>query len=188
MKLPSRKQCVNWLLEQKMPKNIIEHSLKVEQVAVFIAKKLKEKGEKIDVDLVSRASIIHDIDKHLTLKTGDHGTKGKQILLEKNEPILAEFCVTHLLTFVLKNEFSSAEHKIVFYADKRVLGDKIVSLDKRFDYLLKRYGSKSKTVFERILASKPIVEKMEKKIFEQISVSKKLSELNERTGSKTKTF
>ena len=32
------------------------------------------------------------------------------------------------------------EDKIVFYSDKRVLHDKVVKLEKRFEYIHKRYG------------------------------------------------
>ena len=35
---------------------------------------------------------------------------------------------------------------MVCYADKRILHDKIVSLDERFEYLLERYGKNKESV------------------------------------------
>lgn len=177
MKLPSRGECIGWLKELEMPQNIFDHIMQVNRISVFLAEKIVEKGVKVDVDLVDRASIIHDIDKHLTLKTGNHGFLGKEILEKKGFPNLAEFCVTHLLTHILNHEFSSLEHKIVFYADKRANGDKIVSLKERFDYFSKRYGSKSGSALKRILKSKAPTEELEKELCSLAGVLPELEEL-----------
>ncbi|MBI2598383.1 MAG: HDIG domain-containing protein, partial [Candidatus Diapherotrites archaeon] len=162
MNLPSREECIGWLKELKMPANIFEHVMQVNRIAVFLAKKMRQKGIAVDVVLVDRASLVHDIDKHLTLENGKHGYLGKEIVQKKGYPALAEFCVTHLLTFVPENKFPSIEHKIVFYADKRVNGDQIVSLKERFEYFQKRYGSKSEGALKEILKTKKPVQELEK--------------------------
>ena len=54
-KFPSREECIAWLKELKMPENILAHVMQVNRIAVFIAKKLKQKGVAVDVDLVDRA-------------------------------------------------------------------------------------------------------------------------------------
>ncbi|MEK6941930.1 MAG: Rpp14/Pop5 family protein [archaeon] len=177
-KFPSREECIAWLKELKMPENILAHVMQVNRIAVFIAKKLKQKGVAVDVDLVDRASILHDIDKHLTIETGRHGFVGKELLEKKGYPKLAEFCVTHLLTFVLEHEFPSLEHKIVFYADKRANGDKIVSLNERFDYFAKRYGSKSPQALVRIMKAKPFCIELEQELLSPIGGSPELAGLS----------
>ena len=179
MSLPTRDECILWLRELEMPDNIFAHVMQVNRISDYLAEKLIEKGVKVNVELVDRASIIHDIDKHLTLKTGRHGYKGKEILIEKGFPELGEFCVTHLLTFILDHNFPSIEHKIVFYADKRANGDKIVSIDERFNYFVKRYGSKSNDAMERILKTKKPMLELEKELFEKLGRSTDLSELND---------
>ena len=182
MVLPKRDECILWLKEFKMPDNIFAHVMQVNRISNYLAETLIEKGVEVDVRLVDRASIIHDIDKHLTLKSGKHGYKGQEILKEKGYPKLGEFCVTHLLTYILDHNFPSIEHKIVFYADKRAIGDKIVSINERFDYFTKRYGSKSNDAMERILKTKKPTKELEKELFEPLDISPKLSELNEQTN------
>ena len=39
MNLPTREECLLMLREHKNPENIIEHSIKVSEVAIFISKK-----------------------------------------------------------------------------------------------------------------------------------------------------
>jgi len=39
---------------------------------VNLIRKINENGTKVNLDLVDRASILHDLDKHLTLETGNH--------------------------------------------------------------------------------------------------------------------
>ncbi|MEM0475641.1 MAG: HD domain-containing protein, partial [Candidatus Norongarragalinales archaeon] len=39
------------------------HSLAVERFAVKLAKKLEKRGVKVDVALVSRGALLHDLDK-----------------------------------------------------------------------------------------------------------------------------
>jgi len=53
MKIPSREECMR-LLRERIPKEqeiIIKHSLQVTNVALYLGKKLIEKGEKIDMDV-----------------------------------------------------------------------------------------------------------------------------------------
>lgn len=176
-KLPSRQQCLKLLEKYGLPGHIVRHCLAVEKVAVFLAEKLREAGEQIDVDLVSRAALLHDIDKAETLKPGFghlHGQMGKEILEKEGFPELGQLALRHLMFRNFEeNPFDSWEEKVLNYADKRVNHDKIVSLDERFEYLLKRYG-KSKESFGKISACRPFLEGLEKEIFSKISADKNL--------------
>jgi putative nucleotidyltransferase with HDIG domain len=176
--LPSRQECLALLEKHCVPEHVIMHSLAVEKVAVFLAKKLAEKGELVDVELVSRAALLHDIDKIKSLELGSgHGTISKQILEEEGFPLLGMIAFKHHLSQILSpNPFSSWEEKIVYYADKRVTNHYIVSLEERFRYLLERYGSQKET-FEKISSCKPPLEKLEKEIFNKLDIDSNLSEL-----------
>ena len=44
MRFPTREQCLRWYKELGTPQNIIDHVIAVNKVAVFLCKKLKEKG------------------------------------------------------------------------------------------------------------------------------------------------
>lgn len=166
------------LAKHAIPENIVMHSLAVEKAAVFIAEKLLQAGEKIDVSLVSRAALLHDIDKPLTLASGSgHGLVSKQILEKEGLPEIALIALKHhTYTILQKKPFSNWEEKVVYYSDKRVNHDQIVSLRERFDYLLERYG-KEKKEFEKIFSCKSRVEKLEKEIFSKINASSELEEL-----------
>ena len=176
MKLPSRGKAIGMLKELGMPDNIFRHTMQVNKIAVFIAEKMRGDGVKVNVDLVDRASLLHDIDKHLTLSNGRHGTEGKKMLEEKGLPELAEFCVTHLYTRILSSSFPSLEHEIVYYADKRVNHDKIVSLDERFKYLRERYGKKPE-ILRWFDECEPACRKLERKLFEKAGIPPSLEEL-----------
>ena len=115
MKLPTRKQAMELLKGYKMPDNIIAHTMQVNKVSNFLARKINENGTKVNLDLVDRASILHDLDKHLTLGTNNHSVLTRKILVEKGLPELADAAANHMLENILKkNGLQSIEEKIVY--------------------------------------------------------------------------
>jgi hypothetical protein len=120
---------------------------------------------------------LHDVDKYETLQ-GDirHGERGERIVLEAGYPEIAHIVKEHVLEQILEG-LSSWESKIVFYADKRVNHAEIVSLDARFEYLFKRYGSKSKEIMGTLIKCKPKVFELEKELFSKINESPELKGL-----------
>ncbi|MBW2970916.1 HAD-IA family hydrolase [Candidatus Woesearchaeota archaeon] len=142
LRLPTRQECFELLHEYKVPQNIFEHSLVVNKVAVFLAKKLKEKGENVNVELVDRASLLHDLDKKDTLKQSNHGEITEKILAEKGYPEVGEVCKYHRLQYSYLMDKLSWECRIVNYADSRVMHDKIVSWQERLQDLTERYEVK----------------------------------------------
>jgi len=151
-----------------MPDNIRKHSEVVAKVALWLGRKLAEKGEKIDLELVECGALLHDIAKNESIRTGvRHGPRGKEILLAEGESKeLAEIVEKHALGRILDpiDGLKTWEEKLVYYADKRVTHDKIVSLRERYDYLKKRYPQGTKD----IEASEPLVFGLEKEIFDKI--------------------
>lgn len=160
--LPSREECFSLLEEFEVPQNIIDHSLTVNKVVVFLAKRLIDAGVKINLNLVNRASLLHDIDKIQTLKTRKHGQVSKEILTKKGFPKLGEVVSNHTLLSVLND--LDWESKVLNYADVRVLFTKVVSMQKRFENFEQRYKTKIRQdVKQRYY-------KLEKEIFSKLDI------------------
>ena len=60
-----------------MLENIVDHSLTVTKVALFLSRELNKKGQRIDLAVVEAASLLHDLAKTECLKTKeDHARQG----------------------------------------------------------------------------------------------------------------
>ena len=159
LKIPSREQCLSLLAKYNVPKNIVEHSELVARIAVFLGKKLSEKGERTDLRLLEAAALLHDIDKKICLENAEkiHGVEAAKILEKEGLKEIAELVKQHRLGYIIEKPFSCPGAKLVYYADKRVNHTNIVSLDERYDYLVERYGNVSAERREKILFTKPRV-------------------------------
>jgi putative nucleotidyltransferase with HDIG domain len=124
-----------------MLENIISHSLEVAKVALFISSELNKKGQRIDLGLVEAASLLHDLTKTECLKTKeDHAQTGSRLLKGMGYERVGEVVGQHIWLGREGNPSTVTEEEIVNYADKRVMHDRIVSLEKRFRDLKERYG------------------------------------------------
>ena len=167
MKLPTRKQCIEILDEHNVPENIKQHTFAVNKVAIFLAKKLKEAGEEVDIDLVDRASLLHDLDKIPTLNTGMHGKLAQEILSKKGYPLIAEIVCKHKLSSIRDGGLRTWEEKIVNYADKRCKDETIVLLEERFHDLRERYKESIYSDSEKL---EKLFLELEKEIFNIIGI------------------
>ena len=61
--LPTEQQCLEYFQQYKVPQNILEHCQKVRIIAVYIAEKLQQAGEKVNLELVERMALLHDLFK-----------------------------------------------------------------------------------------------------------------------------
>ncbi len=138
-KLPTREQCYSFLEEYELPENIIKHIELVNKISVFLASRLSNAGIDIDIDMVDRASLLHDLDKMLTLRKPNHGDITEKILSEKGYPELGRIAKLHCSHY-LKRDDLPWEAKIINYADKRSMHDNIVSVKKRFEDFKERYN------------------------------------------------
>lgn len=143
IKLPTREQAIALLKKYHILPNILEHCMQVNRVAVLLAKQLIEAGEKVNIDVVDRASLLHDIAKSRTIieKRKDiHWVEAEEILKAEGYPELGYICRMHGFLELNKAKNPSWEAKIVCYADGRVIHDKIVDLQERMDDLKVRYN------------------------------------------------
>lgn len=176
------KDCLELLEKYKVPQNVVEHSLKVHEVAMYLVEKFKNAGIHVNWRFVSDAALLHDIDKHKTLDDMDrHGLESERILLSEGFPKEVATCARkHHLGEILKEKpFDSWEEKIVYYADKRVVHDKVVSLDERFAYLRKRYGHINENALKTIDECEVKVKELENEIFSEIKADKNLKGLKD---------
>ncbi len=150
--LPSRRECLALLRAAGVWPNIVAHSLVVERFAVRLAEKIRRRGARVDVALVSRGALLHDFDKSECLECGrdgrgkfkvKHGFRAHELLVAKGARFkkIALIARRHILESVLGRDAPrTLEEKIVFYADKRVTSLRVVSLRARLRYIMRRYG------------------------------------------------
>jgi putative nucleotidyltransferase with HDIG domain len=145
--------------------HIAAHSRQVSRVAVFLAQALAEQGLFIDAGLVEAAALLHDITKTRSLHTGEnHAATGGEYLAARGYLQVGRIVAQHVR---LERYFSGPapdEAEIVNYADKRVLHERIVSLDERMDYILERYGQKPDRR-EHIIKLADATRRLERRLF-----------------------
>lgn len=171
-KLPSREECLE-LLKENVSENVVEHSLLVNKIAMFLGGKLKENGVGVDLELLDRSSLLHDVDKLESLEKGRHGVLGEEKLKEKGWHSVGVVVRKHVLDQILVG-LNAWEEKIVFYADKRVKHSEIVSLKERLGYIKERYCCVNKEMCERFEEIQEKCFALEKEVLGRASISKKL--------------
>jgi len=140
--------------------NIVEHSYRVAQLAIFLGKRLERVEVPLDTELLMAASLLHDITKTRSLKTREHHAEtGRQLLLSLGYAEVAEIVGRHVKLEIEDSSRPLSELHIVNYADKRVRHTSVVSLDERFEDLLVRYGT--------IPATKQRIERLRKETIKQ---------------------
>ena len=163
--IPSERDCFGLLEKYQTPPHIVLHSKKVWDVAKVLAEGLRVKRIPLDMPLVRASCLLHDIGKYPCILdgTGFHDVRGEQILQEEGFPAVARIVVQHVILTADPGEGLKEEH-VLFYSDKRVVHDQLVSLDERFVYLQETYGKTSGAV-KRLLAMKNETIRLEQQIF-----------------------
>ncbi len=145
--IPTREECLRLMTRCGMLRNIMQHSLVVAKVALFLSEELNKKGQQIDLGLVEAASLLHDITKTECLITKkDHAETGFQFLAAMGYERVGEVVAHHVRLPPGGDLLWVTETEVVNYADKRVRHDQIVSLEERFIDLKVRYGTEQKAI------------------------------------------
>ncbi|RKY12620.1 MAG: hypothetical protein DRP65_00755 [Planctomycetota bacterium] len=201
LNLPTQAECFELIKQYHVPLHIVKHCQIVSRLGVFLAQKLKEKGIKVNVDQVDRACLLHDIARICDIKESDYGSftrnvseedkaKWNQIrqkyyklghedaayeILKEKYPILALIIKKHRYMTMLSETKrpKSWEEKLVYYADMRVMHDKIVSLKVRLEdghkRNTRRYETNSNNNVNRNKVDS-LIYQLEKEIFEKIGL------------------
>ena len=176
--IPTVETCLQLMDEHRMLANIREHSRVVARVAELITTELRQRGEALDLDLVTAGALLHDIAKtHCLDSRCDHAKVGSAICRDLGFPETAEIVAEHV---VLKGGVPElcTEKEVVYYADKRVLHDEIVPLEARLEYILHRYDNGDEELGARIRRNFSQAHAVEERLFAELDFSPE--ELEER--------
>lgn len=177
------------------PKHIIAHMKMVAKVAKTLSKKIIAKGIKIDQELIENAALLHDVVRCVDFKNIEekvfrikpknsdlecwkklwkkyhkvgHEKAMAKILRARGHKKLANLISKH--GFFSIWELKTIEEKILYYSDKRVDRDKIVTLEVRFSEGEKRNGS-PKDDPELVISTKKKIYELEQEFREILGKS-----------------
>ncbi len=165
---PDEQTCLGLLDKYDTPRHIISHSRTVWRVARVLGASLSA-GRSIDMDLLRAACLLHDIAKYPCILDGYryHDRRGEEILCNEGLPSVGRIVVQHVH---LHDPYAAQlrEEHLVFYADKRVRHDEVVSIGERFRYLRETYGKTTEAI-ERLNEMKRRTLTVERRIFRDLS-------------------
>jgi len=154
-----------------MMDHIVDHSMQVCRVATFLADQLNSRQYHLNYDLIRAAALLHDITKTRSFDTGeDHALTGGQFLIDRGCPEVGDLVRQHVVLDEYSTSKIPVEADIINYADKRVLHDEIVDLNRRLNYILERYAKKAEHR-ERISLLWEKTKHLENRIFSDLPFS-----------------
>ena len=171
-------------------------------MARFLAERMREAGLKVDADLAERAGLLHDLLRVCDFDSIDNSERLQQRfavediqvwqqvkkkypglcheeaaaeLLKKDYPEVAQVIRTHKYAAITggQNQPKTWEQKLVYYADKRVMHDEIVTLTQRLDEAHKRNAHKYGATEQQRKRTEMIdglIFELEKEIFQHINI------------------
>ncbi len=130
--LLSREQALAILRENNCPPHVIQHCKAVTELALETARKLENRGFKVDSKLIEAGALLHDLGRSKT-HTVDHAVEGAKIAESAGLPEAVVLIIKrHVGGGITSQEAEklgwpkdvyvplSLEEKIVSYADKRI--------------------------------------------------------------------
>jgi uncharacterized protein len=165
-KIPNAEECFDLMERYHMLPNIKDHSIVVAGVAEIITGGLISAGYQLSMNKVIAGALLHDIGKTACLDNDDdHAAKGVEICLANNLMPIADIVGEHVILKNYSPENNFTEIEIVYYADKRVNHDQVVSLDERLAYILERYGLNNIVRCQAIKRNYALCKDLEKRMF-----------------------
>ncbi len=165
--------------EYDMLDNIRAHSIMVARVSQVLLLELAASNPPPRVPskkLVLAGALLHDIAKTPCLKEGcDHARKGRDLCLKHGYDEVAEVVREHVILTEYSPDRYTRGHflakEIVYYADKRVRHDEIVSLEQRLDYILEHYGNNDPARHALIRENFTKCQRLERFLFSAIALT-----------------
>lgn len=178
VQIPDREQCLLLMDKYSMLDNIRAHSKMVALVAEQIHDLLSSSINSSllpDKKLVVAGALLHDIAKTRCISEGcRHAEIGAHLCFDEGLPEIAEIVSEHV---ILSDPDPRRWHKghflakeLVYYADKRVKHDQIVSLDDRLEYIIQRYGNNDEITISRIKKNFFSCQNLEKALFKTVGL------------------
>ncbi len=166
--IPGLEEAYRLLHEEGVLPHIVRHCEKVALVAVFLGRELRRVGEPVNLALVCAGGLLHDLTKHHSLRTGEnHAESARRKLLELGWPEVAEVVGNHIFLKPGPPGAPIRADELVYYADKRVRHEEIVSLRERFVDLRERYGRRPAS-WVRIFRLEELTKLLERRIFKRL--------------------
>ncbi|MDI7246495.1 MAG: HDIG domain-containing protein [Bacillota bacterium] len=156
--------CMGILRRYELPDGVIDHSVKVAEVASFIARRLIERGEGVNLEHVVAGALLHDVGKsarHVRRGARNHAEASAEIVRAEDLPELAGIVARHILDSIISVEDypRNWEEKVVFYADK-IVTRRLVTVEERFSDLHERRAD----ITDLLTASLPPTKALEAEI------------------------
>ncbi len=167
--IPTRLQAYALMERHDMPAHIRRHSVVVARIATGLARTILQLDvPTLDVDLVERGALLHDIGKARALVDGgNHALIGAKLVEDAGYPEIASIVREHVALEHFDVASPVTESTLVNYADKRVMHDRVVSLEGRFDDLVVRYAKKEKHL-RRLREMCDVYRSYEEALFERL--------------------
>lgn len=163
--LPSSTQVDEWRQRVGTPSNVIAHCEAVGQIAGRVAELLLERGMMVRPDMARLGGRLHDTLRYVDfLHTSPTATPEQLAMWQpwkdryaglRHEAAMAQFLreegfselsdVVRTHGILPATEPTTIEQRIVFYADKRAIGSKIVTVAERFEDFGVRYEGSGHT-------------------------------------------
>lgn len=168
MQIPSKQLCLSLIRQMNMPDHIVAHSLQVSRVAIFLANHMADGPNGLSRNLIQAAALLHDITKTRSFSTHEnHALTGAQFLNEMGYPEVGHIIEQHVRLDSYAVSGFPTEAEIVNYSDKRVLHDRVVTLNERMEYILEKYAQ-GPEYRERLLWLWKKTEELEARLFSHV--------------------
>ncbi|MBI5155787.1 tRNA (adenosine(37)-N6)-threonylcarbamoyltransferase complex ATPase subunit type 1 TsaE [Candidatus Peregrinibacteria bacterium] len=168
--LPDAQQVVQWRKDAALQPHIVAHCEAVAAAAVQLGQACIDAGKPCRLTFLQRAGELHDLFRFIDFHTASgppqvretsqergvwevwkkrfaglrHEAACAQFLRDEGFAALADAVAVHGL-HLPSPERRTVEQKILFYADKRVRGDEMVTLEERFSDFRARYTNGNRT-------------------------------------------
>ncbi len=141
-KVPTREECLNYLKLYNLPRHIIDHSILVARVALEICTLALQKGMHVHTRAVVASALLHDVGKFYCVEHGGcHNQLGASLVMElTGNPAIAQGVMHHVYWPGAVDIHKFFLPLAILYSDKRVMHDRIVSLETRYSDIYRRYG------------------------------------------------
>ncbi|OHD63625.1 MAG: hypothetical protein A2176_05685 [Spirochaetes bacterium RBG_13_51_14] len=162
--VPTEEECHEIMKRFNMLDNIVRHSIQVMTVSMALVENLRDPAV-IQASLIKAAALLHDIAKTETIGARElrHDLIGGRIMRDMGYAAIGIVVESHVVFEGFEPNGCLEEREIVFYADKRVMHDRIVSIEDRVDDLVKRYGI-NRRIITLITENKNFIVQVEQKI------------------------
>jgi hypothetical protein len=173
--LPETETVTAWREEVLLPANVTAHCEAVAALSIRLADVLLEQGQFVRRGALQSAALVHDLLRFLDFKPGggpasltapspaqirrwnelqrefagfSHEEAAARFLADQGFAGLGRIVATHGVRIPLPKD-ATTEQQLLYYADKRVAGEDIVSIQERFRDFNERYAGGNQTAESR---------------------------------------